>query len=205
MRLPAGHTRARAPAPPHGTPFMLRPTSALGSAQHASSEPPSAEVPTALRTGYLWCCCPHAALLAARTCAWLHVHFKRNGGLTATGCQCMHGCMAAEAEGLSGIATRDWSEEVAPFWRAVIQTALSGAGLAGLLQAGWTTIKVRCGHVAAHMHAAGTGTGGGYACCTGCTGSSWLGCCRHVMLTAGTCVAQAAAASLACACVPLAC
>jgi tocopherol O-methyltransferase len=35
----------------------------------------------------------------------------------------------------------DWSREVAPFWGAVISTALSGAGVAGLLKAGWTTIK----------------------------------------------------------------
>lgn len=46
-----------------------------------------------------------------------------------------------EKEGLSDIVTRDWSEEVSPFWGAVIQTALTGAGLQGLLKAGWTTIK----------------------------------------------------------------
>lgn len=46
-----------------------------------------------------------------------------------------------EEYGLSGIEVRDWSEEVSPFWGAVIQTALTGQGLAGLLKAGWTTIK----------------------------------------------------------------
>ncbi|KAL6751861.1 S-adenosyl-L-methionine-dependent methyltransferase [Haematococcus lacustris] len=46
-----------------------------------------------------------------------------------------------EAEGLQDIRTEDWSEEVTPFWRAVIQMALSGAGLSGLLKAGWSTIK----------------------------------------------------------------
>lgn len=46
-----------------------------------------------------------------------------------------------EKQGLVDIKTSDWSEEVAPFWAAVIQTALTGAGLAGLLKAGWTTIK----------------------------------------------------------------
>ena len=30
---------------------------------------------------------------------------------------------------------------MSPFWGAVIQTALSGAGLKGLLKAGWSTIK----------------------------------------------------------------
>lgn len=40
------------------------------------------------------------------------------------------------------ISTADWSEEVAPFWGAVIQSALTGNGLRGLLSAGWTTIKV---------------------------------------------------------------
>ena len=49
---------------------------------------------------------------------------------------------AVEAEGLVDIATDDWSEEVAPFWGAVIQTALTGQGLLGLMRAGWTTIKV---------------------------------------------------------------
>lgn len=49
---------------------------------------------------------------------------------------------SAEAEGMTDIRTADWSEEVAPFWKAVIQTALSGAGFAGLMRAGWTTIKV---------------------------------------------------------------
>lgn len=45
---------------------------------------------------------------------------------------------------MTDVRTADWSEEVAPFWKAVIQTALSGAGFAGLLRAGWTTIKVIC-------------------------------------------------------------
>lgn len=39
------------------------------------------------------------------------------------------------------IKTADWSEEVAPFWGAVIQTALTTQGVAGLMKAGWTTIK----------------------------------------------------------------
>jgi len=46
-----------------------------------------------------------------------------------------------EAQGMVDIKTADWSEEVAPFWGAVIQTALTGQGLSGLLKAGWTTIK----------------------------------------------------------------
>lgn len=46
-----------------------------------------------------------------------------------------------EEHGLEDIQTRDWSEEVSPFWGAVIATALTSQGLAGLLKAGWTTIK----------------------------------------------------------------
>lgn len=46
------------------------------------------------------------------------------------------------AEGLTDIQTADWSNEVAPFWGAVIQSALTPQGVAGLMQAGWTTIKV---------------------------------------------------------------
>ena len=37
----------------------------------------------------------------------------------------------------------DWSEAVSPFWGAVIKSALSRQGFAGLFKAGWTTIKVR--------------------------------------------------------------
>jgi len=40
------------------------------------------------------------------------------------------------------IKTDDWSEAVSPFWQAVIQSALSAKGVAGLFKAGWTTIKV---------------------------------------------------------------
>jgi hypothetical protein len=36
----------------------------------------------------------------------------------------------------------DWSQEVAPFWGAVIKSALSTEGFSGLFKAGWTTIKV---------------------------------------------------------------
>lgn len=48
-----------------------------------------------------------------------------------------------EAQGLTDIKMEDWSNEVAPFWGAVIQSALTPQGLGGLMQAGWTTIKVR--------------------------------------------------------------
>ena len=44
--------------------------------------------------------------------------------------------------GLQGIKTADWSEEVAPFWGAVIKSALSTQGVLGLFKAGLTTIKV---------------------------------------------------------------
>ncbi|GLI70558.1 hypothetical protein VaNZ11_015480 [Volvox africanus] len=46
-----------------------------------------------------------------------------------------------EGNGLVDIQTRDWSEEVSPFWGAVIATALTSEGVTGLLRAGWTTIK----------------------------------------------------------------
>ena len=39
------------------------------------------------------------------------------------------------------IKTADWSAEVAPFWGAVIQSALTFEGVVGLLTAGWGTIK----------------------------------------------------------------
>ena len=48
----------------------------------------------------------------------------------------VHGALAQD------IRTADWSDEVAPFWGAVIKSAMSTQGLAGLFTAGWTTIKV---------------------------------------------------------------
>ncbi|KAK9845406.1 hypothetical protein WJX81_005726 [Elliptochloris bilobata] len=50
-------------------------------------------------------------------------------------------CRIFEAQGLQVIKTADWSEEVAPFWGAVIRSALSAEGFSGLFKAGWTTIK----------------------------------------------------------------
>lgn len=49
-----------------------------------------------------------------------------------------------KTNGLQGIKTEDWSEEVAPFWGAVIKSALTTQGIAGLFKAGLTTLKVRC-------------------------------------------------------------
>lgn len=43
--------------------------------------------------------------------------------------------------GWQDIQTADWSEAVAPFWGAVIRSALSGRGLQGLFKAGWSTIQ----------------------------------------------------------------
>ena len=45
---------------------------------------------------------------------------------------------------VQNIRTADWSEEVAPFWGAVIKSAVSADGIRGLFKAGWTTIKVCC-------------------------------------------------------------
>ena len=47
-----------------------------------------------------------------------------------------------KANGLQDIKTEDWSEEVAPFWGAVIKSALTTQGVAGLFKAGLTTLKV---------------------------------------------------------------
>ena len=45
------------------------------------------------------------------------------------------------------VRSDDWSEEVSPFWGEVIKSALTAEGIAGLLKAGWTTIKVGRKHV----------------------------------------------------------
>ena len=50
-----------------------------------------------------------------------------------------------KAAGLTDIRRDDWSASVAPFWGAVIRSALSVRGVRGLLGAGWKTIKVRKG------------------------------------------------------------
>ena len=46
-----------------------------------------------------------------------------------------------EENGFADIRTDDWSDLVAPFWGRVIQSAFTSRGFAGLLKAGWTTIK----------------------------------------------------------------
>ena len=43
--------------------------------------------------------------------------------------------------GLRDIRTDDWSADVQPFWRAVIETALTPAGVIGLFKSGLGTIK----------------------------------------------------------------
>ncbi|KAK1619107.1 hypothetical protein QYE76_024624 [Lolium multiflorum] len=47
----------------------------------------------------------------------------------------------AESLSLEDIKTADWSENVAPFWPAVIQSALTWKGFTSLLTSGWKTIK----------------------------------------------------------------
>ncbi|KAL2921416.1 putative tocopherol O-methyltransferase chloroplastic [Bienertia sinuspersici] len=42
---------------------------------------------------------------------------------------------------LQDIKTEDWSQYVAPFWPAVIRSALTWKGLTSLLRSGWKTIK----------------------------------------------------------------
>ncbi|XP_020589748.1 probable tocopherol O-methyltransferase, chloroplastic [Phalaenopsis equestris] len=47
----------------------------------------------------------------------------------------------ASALQLKDVKTADWTEKVAPFWPAVIQSALTWRGLTSLLRSGWRTIK----------------------------------------------------------------
>ncbi len=47
----------------------------------------------------------------------------------------------AEQEGFEGIRVDDWSPQVAPFWTAVLKTALTPNGFRGLLKAGTKTIR----------------------------------------------------------------
>ncbi|KAL3698310.1 hypothetical protein R1sor_012386 [Riccia sorocarpa] len=47
----------------------------------------------------------------------------------------------AQSLGLKDVKSADWSEFVTPFWPAVMVSAMSFKGLAGLAKAGWTTIK----------------------------------------------------------------
>ncbi|KAK9714258.1 hypothetical protein RND81_06G082200 [Saponaria officinalis] len=46
-----------------------------------------------------------------------------------------------ESLSLQDIKSADWSEYVAPFWPAVIRSALTWKGLTSLLRSGWKTIK----------------------------------------------------------------
>ncbi|KAI3517135.1 hypothetical protein L1887_16343 [Cichorium endivia] len=46
-----------------------------------------------------------------------------------------------ESLSLQDIKTADWSGHVAPFWPAVIKTALSWKGITSLLRSGWKTIR----------------------------------------------------------------
>lgn len=43
--------------------------------------------------------------------------------------------------GFKQVQSADWSTSVAPFWKAVIRTALRWSSVGGLLKAGWPTIK----------------------------------------------------------------
>ncbi|CAA7406489.1 unnamed protein product [Spirodela intermedia] len=47
----------------------------------------------------------------------------------------------AESLSLQDIKSADWSENVAPFWPAVIQSALTLQGFVSLLRSGWKTIR----------------------------------------------------------------
>lgn len=47
----------------------------------------------------------------------------------------------AENAGFISVQSDDWSAAVAPFWKAVIRSALTWQGMRGLLAAGWPTIQ----------------------------------------------------------------
>ncbi|CAN6280288.1 unnamed protein product [Urochloa humidicola] len=47
----------------------------------------------------------------------------------------------AKSLSLEAIKTADWSENVAPFWPAVIKSALTWKGITSLLTSGWKTIR----------------------------------------------------------------
>ncbi|CAN6246442.1 unnamed protein product [Urochloa humidicola] len=47
----------------------------------------------------------------------------------------------AKSQSLEDIKTADWSENVAPFWPAVIKSALTWKGITSLLTSGWKTIR----------------------------------------------------------------
>lgn len=47
----------------------------------------------------------------------------------------------AEEEGFKDVQIEDWTNAVAPFWPAVVRSALSVKSVVGLVQAGWPTIR----------------------------------------------------------------
>jgi tocopherol O-methyltransferase len=47
----------------------------------------------------------------------------------------------AQQSGYSNIRTADWSDAVAPFWDAVIDSVFQWEAIAGLLQSGWPTVQ----------------------------------------------------------------
>ncbi|MEM0979772.1 MAG: methyltransferase domain-containing protein [Cyanobacteria bacterium P01_H01_bin.58] len=47
----------------------------------------------------------------------------------------------AQQAGFTQVRTTDWSDAVAPFWDAVIASAVQWEAIAGLLQAGWSTLQ----------------------------------------------------------------
>jgi tocopherol O-methyltransferase len=49
--------------------------------------------------------------------------------------------LSAEEHGVEGVKSADWSDNVAPFWKEVLRSALSLEGLRGLMQSGWDTMK----------------------------------------------------------------
>lgn len=47
----------------------------------------------------------------------------------------------ARQVGFEQVKAADWSDAVAPFWKAVIRSAFSTKGISGLLRSGWSTFK----------------------------------------------------------------
>jgi hypothetical protein len=51
------------------------------------------------------------------------------------------GPVNTEDMGAEGVKTADWSDNVAPFWNEVVDSAFTPSGVSGLLTAGWETMK----------------------------------------------------------------
>jgi len=58
----------------------------------------------------------------------------------------------AKRMGLEDVRTEDWSDYVAPFWPAVMASALVPRNFFRMLRSGWTTIKGAIASVSKSIH-----------------------------------------------------